>query len=474
MTKLSKILLLACGVVLVPVLVVVIVLQFFDMESYRQQLEERASEASGMSVTVSGPMLISLFPHMQLTLNQLHVDKEQQEIAKVDRIDIGFDLWPLFRRELQINSITLHDPIISIDRLADGTFNIQKPARYDGTLPTLDLEFASANNATIRLADAVSGAEYEARGCNLEISDAALAESTRDAILQHLALAAELECVEVSRDALALHDVHLVVKGSNGKFVVEPMTMSLFEGVGSGIVEANFTTETPIYAIDYSLPQFQTGAFLEAFFPAQTITGNTNFAAQLSMQGTTLDEMKQSLSGALSLGGEGLTLHGIDLDEELAQFESTQNFSLIDIGAIFFAGPLGLAVTKGYDYASLFQKSDSNSEITKLVSDWTVNNGVAQSQDVAMTTTENLIALNGRLDLYNSQFNELTIALLDARGCASVQQVIRGSFREPEIEKPGFLIALAGPALALIRQGAEILPGAAECEPFYTGTLAPQ
>jgi AsmA protein len=91
-----------------------------------------------------------------------------------------------------------------------------------------------------------------------------------------------------------------------------------------------------------------------------------------------------------------------------------------------------------------------------------------------MTTTENLIALNGRLDLYNSQFNDLTIALLDARGCASVQQVIRGSFREPEIEKPGFLIALAGPALALIRQGAEILPGAAECEPFYTGTLAPQ
>jgi uncharacterized protein involved in outer membrane biogenesis len=473
MSKLSKVLILISGVIFIPVVVVVVALQFLDMEPYKQQLEERASEASGMSVSFAGPMLISLFPHTQVVLNELHVDKEDQEIATVNRINIGFDLWPLFRKEFQINSLALHEPVISIARLEDGTFNIQKPARYNGTLPTLDLEVVSANNATIRLADAVTGTEYEARECDIEINDAALVDSTREDILQHLALAAELDCAAISRDAIALEDVHLVVNGSEGKFVVEPMTMNLFDGAGSGTVQIDFTAETPAYDIEYALPQFQTGEFLEAFFPKQTITGSTSFAAQLAMQGSTVDELKQSLSGGFSLRGDALTLHGIDLDEELAEFESTQNFSLIDVGAVFFAGPLGLAVTKGYDYASLFQKSDSNSEITKLISDWAVTNGVAQAQDVAMTTTENLIALDGSLDLHSSQFNELTVALLDSRGCASVQQVIRGPFREPEIDTAGFLMALAGPALSLIKQGVEMLPGE-QCEPFYKGSLLPQ
>jgi hypothetical protein len=83
-----------------------------------------------------------------------------------------------------------------------------------------------------------------------------------------------------------------------------------------------------------------------------------------------------------------------------------------------------------------------------------------------------LMAVQGGLDFYNNQFNDMTIALLDARGCASVQQVVRGSFSDPQIEKPGFLMALAGPAISLIKQGVELLPGdGEECEPFYTGSL---
>jgi AsmA protein len=473
MSKLSKVLLLISGVIVIPVMLVVVVLRVLDMDSYKRQLQDRASEASGMNVSLVGPLLVSLFPHARVVLNELQVAKEDREIATVSRIDIGFDLWPLFRKEFQINSLTLHEPVISVARLEDGTFNIQRPARYNGTLPTLDLEVVTVNNATIRLADAITGAEYEARECDIEINDAALVDSTREDILRNLALAAELDCTAISRDMVAMDDVHVVINGSQGKFVVDPMTMNLFGGGGSGAVQIDFMAEPAAYDVEYGLPQFQTGKFLEAFFPQQTITGNTSFAAQLTMQGNTIDELKQTLSGGFSLRGDALILHGINLDHELAEFASTQNFSLIDMGAVFFAGPLGLAVTKGYDYASLFQKSDSNSEITKLISDWTVTNGIAQAQDVAMTTAENLIALDGSLDLHSSRFNELTVALLDSRGCASVQQVIRGSFREPEIEKPGFLMALAGPALSLIKQGVEMLPGE-ECEPFYKGSLAPQ
>ena len=60
--------------------------------------------------------------------------------------------------------------------------------------------------------------------------------------------------------------------------------------------------------------------------------------------------------------------------------ESSQNFNLVDVGALFFAGPLGLAVTKGFNFASIFQSSGGSSQIRTLVSEWHIERGVAQAQ----------------------------------------------------------------------------------------------
>lgn len=56
---------------------------------------------------------------------------------------------------------------------------------------------------------------------------------------------------------------------------------------------------------------------------------------------------------------------------------------------------------------------------------------LAQAQDVAMTTDKNRIALRGKLDFVNEQFDDVTIALIDAKGCAKVKQTIRGRFEKP-------------------------------------------
>ena len=106
------------------------------------------------------------------------------------------------------------------------------------------------------------------------------------------------------------------------------------------------------------------------------------------------------------------------------------------MGALFFAGPLGLAVTKGFNFAGIFQGSGGSSQIRTLVSEWRIEHGVAQAKDVAMATKENRIALKGELDLVNKRFKEVTVAWIDAQGCAMAQQKIRGPFDRPEVEKP--------------------------------------
>jgi hypothetical protein len=89
---------------------------------------------------------------------------------------------------------------------------------------------------------------------------------------------------------------------------------------------------------------------------------------------------------------------------------------------------------------------------------------------VAMATRENRLALKGSFNFVNERFDDVTIALIDSRGCAKVKQKIRVSFRKPVVEKPSTLESLAGPALNLYNKARAFFPGG-KCKVFYTGSV---
>lgn len=182
--------------------------------------------------------------------------------------------------------------------------------------------------------------------------------------------------------------------------------------------------------------------------------------------------MTRSQAGQILLQGDNLTLIGRDLDQTFSNFESSQNFNLLDAGALIFAGPFGLAVTKGHGFASISQGSGGSSRIGKLVSAWEIKQGRAQAKDVAMAADQNRVALQGGLDLVTKRFDNLTVALIDARGCAQVQQQINGSLQKPTVEKPSVFKALTGPARTLLKMGKGLLTGGG-CDVFYAGSVGP-
>jgi AsmA protein len=195
-----------------------------------------------------------------------------------------------------------------------------------------------------------------------------------------------------------------------------------------------------------------------------------DFSTNLTMQGTSIDEMTKTMAGSVSLRGSELTLERIDLDEELARLQSSRNFNLVDVGAIFLAGPVGLAVTRGYEFASLMHGTGGASEIRTLVSDWAVERGVMRAQDVAMATVHSRIALRGSLDFVNQDFDDVIVALVDADGCIKVQQAVKGTFAKPVVEAPSVIETLARPALELLKRGQDLLSGA-PCKVFYSGSV---
>jgi hypothetical protein len=225
--------------------------------------------------------------------------------------------------------------------------------------------------------------------------------------------------------------------------------------------------------VEQTLQQFPAEQLLKALSLRPVASGRMNLSAKLAMQGRGVQDLQQSMKGTVSLRGQGLTYNASDLDQQFARFESTQNFNLFDVGALFLAGPAGLLVTKGVDFASAAQGSrdtQGRSEIRMLVSDWSVERGVARAHDVALATPAHRVALKGGIDLVNDRFQEMTIALVDAKGCPKVQQQVRGTLQKPQLDRPNAIETIAGPAVRLLKKGAELM-GADSCEVFYAGAV---
>ncbi len=69
--------------------------------------------------------------------------------------------------------------------------------------------------------------------------------------------------------------------------------------------------------------------------------------------GSDWDSVVNNMNGTINLSGNNLLLNGFDADEIINDFKRSQNFNFVDLGAVLLAGPVGIAVTKGSDFARL-------------------------------------------------------------------------------------------------------------------------
>lgn len=425
-----------------------------------------------MQLVMAGRPAIRLSTGLLLTLDDVHLRRAGTEIASATQVRVGLAWRSLLADELRVDRIELTQPVIRIARDREGRFNVEDPAAAASASTAQDFPDIAMTDGVVSFVDQRFGKGFEARDCRGEVHRLHHAGGDRADFLAALSFTAEVACAQIRKEDLTLQEVSFSAVAKNGVFDLKPLGARLFGTPGSGSLRADFSAAVPSYRLDYSLKQFPIEAFFTAASLKKLAAGRMDFSATLTTHGTSPKELRQALAGHVSLRGKDLTFIGSDLDAAFERFESSQTFSLVDVGAVFFAGPLGLLVTKGYDFASLAQGTGGSSEIRTLVSDWKVEHGVAHAQDVAMATTQNRIALQGGLDLANERFDEVWVALLDAKGCAIVRQRIRGSFQAPVVEKPNLIGALAGPALRLLKKGSELVFGDKQCEAFYTGSVA--
>jgi AsmA protein len=115
-------------------------------------------------------------------------------------------------------------------------------------------------------------------------------------------------------------------------------------------------------------------------------------------------------------------------------------------------------------------KKGGESLITEYVFDWRIDDGVATAKDVAFATRENRMAFDGRLDIANERFADLTGAVLTPGGCAKYTQTIVGPFNKPRVKAEGVVKSIVKPLSSLLGKAKDVVT-VGECRPFYTGSV---
>ena len=82
-----------------------------------------------------------------------------------------------------------------------------------------------------------------------------------------------------------------------------------------------------------------------------------------------------------------------------------------------FAGPAGLALTKGSNYAAMLVTNyGDTSHISEIISDWEFQNGSIHLRDVAFSTEASRVAAKGWLDFQKDSL-DISFAVIDKKGC---------------------------------------------------------
>jgi uncharacterized protein involved in outer membrane biogenesis len=470
----KKVLFITTGVITIVVFAGILAL-LFNIKAFKPQIEAAASTALGMDVRIKGRMGIALFPCFGLSLKDVNVRNRGLDIVTIEKMRIGLKLIPLVRSEIKITQIGLVRPVFSIVQSKNGMLNLEKPGPTSGG-KLFAVKKISISQGSLVYTDETSSETIEVGDLDLSIRNLSSSGTDSSDPFKNISFTGDTRCKILKIYNFTLMNLVMRAAGEKGILDINPVSMNIFGGTGNGSIHVDLTGPSPHYRVIYTLNRARIEELLQLYLlkkiPRKIIEGPINFSADLTAMGKSADEVKRSLDGNLSLNGENMMLYNIDIDALVMKYERSHNFNLVDVGAFLLLGPFGPVVTKSYNFARLYEESQGGQGIIrKLVSVWKVTNGIAEARDVALASKKQRIAMEGGLNFINERFVDVTLAVLDKRGCSVYSEKVRGPFRNPQIEKESAFKSIAGSVLNPLGDAWDFIQGE-ECTVFYSGSVA--
>ncbi len=444
---------------------------FFTINLYKSKIETIVSEATGLEVRINGKVGLSFFP-LGVSAKNIHVASGGSDILSLESLKVGVKLMPLLKRRLEVTSCELIKPIVAIVKTAEGKYNFENLERKlaEGPGARFSVKDLTLSEGELSYLDKEMGERAELKGINLAVKNLMIADTSGE-IIRNVSFTGSLTCREALRKGLMIEHLKAPIKADKGVYSLKPLTMDVLGGKGEGEVTADEAEADALYKVNVKVSKLDFEKLGESFGIKKVIGGKGDLSASLTAKEKGHRNLMSELDGAFALRGDNLVTYTMDLDKVLSTYEASQKFHLADLAAFFVVGPLGPVALKGYRYGDVYyQAQRGQGVITRFISHWTIKNGEADATDCALATRHNRVALKGKLNLVSERFDNVTVALLDDKGCPIVKQTISGSFDNPRPGTVSAVESLAGPFLDLYRKAKRFVQGG-KCEVFYNGAV---
>ncbi len=462
----------AGSVVVLIVIAAIVAALRFDINSYKSKIETAVSEATGLDFRITGKMGLSFFP-FGISAKNVHVANRGGEILSLESLKLRVELIPLLKKQLNVTACELVKPAVTIVKDTGGKFNfesIEEKSTKGQPGTAFSLNELKLSKGTLLYLDKKTGKKTELKEINLAIRDLSVTD-TSGGILKNVSFTGSLDCKELLQKNLRIENLKAPTKADKGVFSFKPLTMDVFGGKGEGDVTTNESLIDPAYILNLKVSKLDFEKLQESFGIKKLISGKGDLTASLTVKEKGRRDLMSNLDGTFALRGDNLITHTVDLDKILSTYETSQKFNLVDVGAFFIAGPLGSVALRGYRYGDVYYQAQGGSgAITQFISHWAIENGEADAVDCALATHHNRVALKGKLNLVSERFDNVTVALLDDKGCAAFKQTITGSFDSPRAGTVSAVESLAGPIFDVYRKAKRFVQGGT-CEVFYNGAV---
>ena len=430
-----------------------------------------------------------LYPNLEVSINGLkfHAPADHTSsgelIIEVPKLKFNADLSDVFSKQVIIKNLTIQQVQLIIERDSTEIMIISEAFRLsESGIPSVDSSKVSVKIENIIIEDTEIIIKDQSTGLMLPFS---VQNVTANFFLQNNLIHGKADIrlnpvqFKQTRD-LFINDLPIRIRTDYSveiekKIVrVESNELSLGKEKYKMTYHYNYS-ETP--NMNFELISSDEGIDLSSFFVEKTDTltdknqldllGKAKFKANLSWKPKSKKPFFEAVDVSFILEGKKLKINGIDLDDVINKFKRSQNFNLADISAVMLAGPAGLAVTKGGDFADLaFVKPGDSTQVRHFLAEWKMANGILRTEDVALSTKNYLVVTSG---FYKIQTDSLDfrVSVIDKRGCELVGQRIYGNAKEPEYGKIDLLKTIFGPIKNFFRN-----IGISKCDTIYNGKVA--
>jgi AsmA protein len=281
-------------VVLLVVVAVVAVPMFFDPNDYRDEIVAKVKDATGRDLKIEGEIGLSVFPWIGADVGVVEFGNaagfSDPYFARVERVNVRVKLLPLLKKQVEMDTVTVHGLALNLAKDAQGKTNWDdlakggaeeapgKPEPGTGTqLASLAIGGLDVKNAQLRWTDAQAGQSLSID--RLDIQTGALSPGRP----VDLKLEADLSGDQIPGGKAKVSLTGLVTADpASGAFKVEDLRLAALDLEARGRLEGSRDAVSGSLAVS----EFNPRKLLEALGQSAPVTADPSVLTRLALSTT--------------------------------------------------------------------------------------------------------------------------------------------------------------------------------------------